>query len=254
MNLELNSVENIRDLGGYKGADGRKVKSGQLIRSAALDRLSEADAVFLLNNCNLRAVIDLRTDTEVSEKPDVCMDGVEHIHIPIFSEETIGISRGKKTEKSLLENDLPDMCAVYRQMVIQDSARERFAWVLRRIMAQPEGAVLWHCTAGKDRCGMTSVLLEYILGMDMDDSYADYMLTNEAAEPFANRIYAHVLSQSGNERRAEGVRRAFIADMDYLHAAFDEMEKRFGGIDGFIENGLGIDRDSIEVFRNRILE
>lgn len=254
MKLSLPSVENIRDLGGYQGADGRKVKSGRLIRSAALDRLSEADAAFLQKTCGLKTIIDLRTNTEVSEKPDADIEGLEYIHVPIFSEETIGISREKKTERSLLENELPDMCAVYRQMVIQDSARENFARVLRRIMEQPEGAVLWHCTAGKDRCGMTAVLVEYMLGLDMDDIYADYMLTNEAAEPFADRIYAYVLSLSGNERRAEGVRRAFVADMDYLHAAFDEMEKRFGGIAAFIEKGLGIDKASIEAFRDRILE
>lgn len=254
MKLTLPSVENIRDLGGYKTAEGRTVKSGRLIRSAALDRLSEADADFLRKSCNLRTIIDLRTNTEVREKPDVSIDGAEHIHIPIFSEETIGISREKKTEKSLLENDLPDMCAVYRQMVIQDGAREQLARVLRRIMEQPDGAVLWHCTAGKDRCGMTAVLIEYMLGFDMEDIIADYMLTNEAAMPFADRIYAHVLQLSGNEQRAKGVWRAFVADTAYLYAAFDEMKKRCGGIDGFIENGLGIDRASIESFREKILE
>ena len=164
------------------------------------------------------------------------------------------IRTGDRQKIVLLENDLPDMCAVYRQMVIQDGAREQLARVLRRIMEQPDGAVLWHCTAGKDRCGMTAVLIEYMLGFDMEDIIADYMLTNEAAMPFADRIYAHVLQLSGNEQRAKGVWRAFVADTAYLYAAFDEMEKRCGGIDGFIENGLGIDRASIESFREKILE
>ena len=113
---------------------------------------------------------------------------------------------------------------------------------------------LKHCTAGKDRCGMTAVLIEYMLGFDMEDIIADYMLTNEAAMPFADRIYAHVLQLSGNEQRAKGVWRAFVADTAYLYAAFDEMEKRCGGIDGFIENGLGIDKAGIESFREKILE
>jgi len=49
------------------------------------------------------------------------------------------------------------------------------------------------------------------------------------------------------------VRLAFIADMSYIEAALDEMDIRYGGIDGYIEKALGISQQSIARFREENL-
>ena len=226
----------------------------RLIRSDALFELSAEDRQLLCDLHGLRAIIDLRTATECWEKPDAAIESVEHMEIPIFPEEVVGISRGKKLQDSITTQMMPDMRENYRMMVKSEAARGQFAKVLRRIMAQEEGAVLWHCTAGKDRCGMTSVLVERILGVDIGLIREDYIRTNEAAKPVAERYSAYVLAETGNKAMADRVYEAFIANMEFLDAAFDEMEKRFGGLDGYIRDGIGISGDEISAFRAKILE
>lgn len=252
--IYLSKATNARDLGGTAAADGKKIKRNMLIRSDALFELNEQDRKILCGEHGLKAIIDLRTATECWEKPDADIDGVEHLKIPIFPEEIVGISRGKKLEDSLTSQMMPDMRENYRLMVRNDAARANFATVIRRVMAQEEGAILWHCTAGKDRCGMTSVLIERILGVDMETIRADYIRTNEAATPVAERFSQFVLAETGNQAMADRVYEAFIANMEFLDAAFEQMDKLYGGIDGFISDGLGITAEEIAAFRNKVLE
>ena len=251
--IDLEGAVNARDLGGMPTKNGGIIRPRRLIRSDALDKLTENDIKVLREDHGLAAVIDLRTGTEVGEKPDVPMDGVEYVHIPIFTEETIGISRGKKTEASMKENKMPAMTELYRHMIADEKAVANYKKVIGRIMAAEEGAILWHCTAGKDRCGMTSILVEYILGVDMERIFEDYMYTNVAAVPIAEKYCAYILAQTGNEAQAQAVYRAFVADMDYLKAALEEMDRLYGGIDGFVEKGLGIGAAAIEAFRKKSL-
>lgn len=251
--IELSGAVNVRELGGMKSEDGREIRRGCFIRGATLDKLTEQDKLVLTKEHGLKTIIDLRTLTEISEKPDAAIEGVEHMNIYIYSEETMGISRGRKTEDSLKSQDLPDMSELYRMMITEPTTVDQFRKVLKRIMEPRDGAVLWHCTAGKDRCGMTSVLLERILGVSMDDIVEDYLLTNEVAVPFAENYYQYILRMTGNEQRAMGVKLAFLADRRYLQASLDEMDRLYGGIDGFIEKGLGFDKETIEAFRDKYL-
>ena len=252
--IYLSKITNARDLGGTAAAEGKKIKANMLIRSDALFELNEEDRRILCDGHKLKTIIDLRTATECWEKPDAAIEGVEHVEIPIFPEEIVGISRGKKLQDSITTQMLPDMRENYRLMVKNASARANFASVIRRVMAQDEGAILWHCTAGKDRCGMTSVLIEHILGVDMETICADYIRTNEAATPVAEHFSKYVLAQTGNQAMADRVYDAFIANMEFLDAAFEQMELLYGGIDGFVENGLGITKEEINSFRNKVLE
>lgn len=43
------------------------------------------------------------------------------------------------------------------------------------------GAVLWHCTEGKDRCGLLSATILFLLDVSEDDVMEDYLKTNKAA-------------------------------------------------------------------------
>ena len=249
----MESIENLRDLGGIITRDGRRIKNNILIRSGALHKVSEEDAAELKRK-GLKRVIDLRSALERREKPDREIDGVENIHLPIFSETVLGISRDSMSVKEVMKTMWMDMPYLYRGMVERPEAAEQFAKVLSLIMEQSDGAVLWHCSAGKDRCGLTAVLCLYMLGADMDTIFADYLESNKTAGPFAEMIYKKVLAESGEEQRAEYMRRLFLADREYLDASLDRMDSLYGGIDGFIRDGLKITDTQIEAFRERCLE
>ena len=107
------------------------------------------------------------------------------------------------------------------------------------------GAVLWHCSAGKDRCGLVSALVLEALNVDRDTIMADYMKTNDLYLPRARQVYARALMTRGRAF-AESVYRAYIADEKYLAAAWEAL-----GPEAL--KALGIGEDRLEAFREKVL-
>lgn len=228
-------ISNIRDLGGLSTKDGKTIKKGYLVRSANLSQAEEQDV------SGISAIIDLRTPGERDEKPD-CPCGRQYLALPIFEHITAGISHEQKAERK----GPPDMSSLYRWLVRE--CRDNFKKVVSEILAHDysTGAILWHCSEGKDRCGITTALILEILGVDRKVIMEDYLKTNEVNIPKAETIREKV-KESHGEEVAQGVYRAFIADEAYLNAAWSEMG------DDYIEQ-MGITDEEIEEFRQKILE
>ena len=80
----LEGAPNFRDLGGLPAADGRRVQSGRLLRCGHLGHITPSDADKLLHDYHLKTVIDMRTENEISRRPDTVLDGVEYLRCPIL--------------------------------------------------------------------------------------------------------------------------------------------------------------------------
>ena len=232
-------IQNKRDLGGLKTKDGRSIRPGMIIRSAQLGEAEDSD----LNG--ISTIIDLRTIAEREEKPDqVC--GREYLPIPIFekvNEGMDGVSHEEKKQQSLI----PDMAVLYGILmrVYADSFRKVLTAILEHDYSK--GAVLWHCTEGKDRCGMTTALILEALGVDRKIILEDYLKTNLTNIPKAQAVREKLLATHGQEM-ADSVYQAYIADERYLRAAWEEM-----GTD-YITGRLGIPEETLEAFRKTVLE
>ena len=228
-------IQNKRDLGGIITKDGLRIKNGLLVRSANLFQAEDDDLR------GISAVIDLRTIGEQKEAPDKTY-GRDFISIPIFEKLTAGITHEKKAEEQLL----PDMSSLYRQMM--NDCTETYRAVLMQIMNHDfsSGAILWHCTEGKDRCGMTTALVLEILGVDKAVIMDDYLKTNLVNKPKAIMIRERIANSHGNAY-ADSVYQAYIADENYLHAAWDAMGENY------ISERLGIIKEEIEEFRSKVL-
>ena len=232
-------IQNKRDLGGLKTRDGKTIRTGMLVRSALLAQAEEHDLD------GVATVIDLRTIVERDEMPDRAC-GREYLPIPIFekvNESIDGVSHEKKEEQSLI----PDMAVLYGIMMKQyaDSFRRVLTAVLEHDYSR--GAVLWHCSEGKDRCGMTAALVLEALGVDRDTILEDYLKTNLVNLPKAEAIREKLQATHGQEM-ADGAYQAYIADEKYLRAAWEEM-----GND-YITGRLEIPEETLEAFRKKILE
>ena len=143
-------IINARDLGGLTTIEGKAIRKGLLLRAANLSQATDADLAKLRRDYRLSSIIDLRTAVERKEKPDRIPEDVElRIH-PIFDEATAGITREDKSSSPF---SLPDMVSLYRTMIVAEPCRAALHEVLTAIFTHDfeKGAVLWHCTAGKDR-------------------------------------------------------------------------------------------------------
>ena len=232
-------IQNKRDLGGLKTRDGKTIRTGMLVRSALLAQAEEQDLD------GVATIIDLRTITERDEMPDQAC-GREYLPIPIFekvNESIDGVSHEQKKGQSLI----PDMAVLYGIMMKQyaDSFRRVLTAVLEHDYSK--GAVLWHCSEGKDRCGMTAALVLEVLGVDRDTIMEDYLKTNLVNLPKAEAIREKLQATHGQEM-ADGAYQAYIADEKYLRAAWEEMSN------DYISGRLGIPEETLEAFRKTILE
>ena len=172
--------------------------------------------------------------------------GREYLPIPIFekvNEEINGVSHEEKKQQSLI----PDMAVLYGILM------REYTGSFRRVMTAvlehdySKGAVLWHCSEGKDRCGMTAALVLEALGVDREIILEDYLKTNLVNLPKAVAIRDRLMETQGPEM-AQTAYQAFIADERYLQAAWEEM-----GSD-YLTGRLGIPEEALEAFRNTVLE
>ena len=242
--IALATIRNIRDLGNTQTADGRCIRPGCLIRSAHLGGASRDDIETLKKAHRLNTVIDVRTAKEREEQPDRAAD-LSYLPLPIIEDLKAGITHEKQAEAELF----PDMAYLYREMMRREGNKAGFRRVLTAIFSHDyaSGAVLWHCTEGKDRCGMTAALTLEALGVDRETILSDYLTTNRTSLPRAQAVYERLLPIRG-EAFARSVYLAYIADERYLKAAWDAMGK------DYLRSDLGISDALIQNFRQQVLE
>lgn len=215
-------ISNFRDLGGLTTNSGRVIPSGMLYRSANLHKAlpEELDGI--------SAVIDLRTETERDRIPDRVPDHIAYYTIPIFDEAMAGITR----EMTL--SSVPDMVDLYRTMIVscQSGIQEALSIIFSHDYSS--GGILWHCTAGKDRCGVITAYVLSALGVSKDTIMADYLKSNDSCIPEAQEIMSQLTDEKLSEEELKGLWDAFIAKPEYLQSAFNEMH--------FDENSMFQDR------------
>ena len=109
--------------------------------------------------------------------PDASMKTVDYLPIPIFEESVAGISHEKKLNSEQILAVIPRMEQLYYKMVTDSSCRENLGRAARSVMEHDfsKGSVLWHCTEGKDRCGLLSAVLLLALGMKRSTIMEDYL-------------------------------------------------------------------------------
>ena len=250
--IELKTISNIRDLGTLKSLDGHTIRKKALIRSALLNKADEKDLNCLVNEYRLKTVIDLRTARERNDKPEILPETIEYLTLPVFDDDKLGVS----DFNFALEKGLPVMDMLYKLIVTSPSSQERFHAILSTIVEYDydKGSILWHCTEGKDRCGLVSALVEHILGVSEEDIYEDYLLTNAVNGPKAEMIKEKELARGRSEEYAEGVKNVFLAREEYLRAALDTIKEEHGSLDTYLTDAVGLDKEKIRLFRERILE
>ena len=243
---EIKTIRNLRDLGGTINKEGKTIKDRCLFRSAYFNRASKEDTDTLYDKYNLHTIIDLRTFEEVKEKPD--LNGkINYIHMPVLEAFMDGVTHEENEEKKA--RNFPEMSQMYRLIVTGERQKENFRKILNFIMDNDfeSGGLLWHCSEGKDRCGLVTTLVLMALDVDKETIVEDYLLTNKYNADKANSMYDYVLSKSGDEKLAQHIYNAFVADEKYLNSAFEAMG------DDYLYEVLKLDKDKVKRFKEKVL-
>lgn len=181
----LASDENFRDLAGiaaqYGGtgfadttANNGVTRTGVFYRSEAL-ALSNADLA-TLSSLHITLDIDLRTPTEIAAMPDRVPLGATYINVNIYGSQSPPPVGSPATTAAAIAQ----FQGMYQQFVTNPAERTNFGTVLTDL-AHADIAALYHCSAGKDRTGWTSALLQSIAGVPLPTIMNDYLATNQYA-------------------------------------------------------------------------
>jgi protein-tyrosine phosphatase len=251
-NIELQGAKNIRDLGGIKNKDGKVISKCKFIRGSSLDKLTDRDIEVLTEAYNLHTVIDLRTTEEIKGKEDVKIPNVNYIHIPIFNEQVIGISHEENI--NLGNAQIPNLKNLYKYMVCDDNCVAQFKKVFDILLNEKNCSILYHCTEGKDRTGIVTMILLYILDVPFDIIFEDYLYTNIVNGSRAEKYAQMILEKTQNQSIADKLKDVFLADKSYLQSAIDGIQGKYGSFDSFVETQLGISAERKIAFQMSIFE
>jgi protein tyrosine/serine phosphatase len=168
--LNWDGCKNVRDLGGLKTEDGRRVRWGALVRSDDPSNLS-AEGWKALYAHGIRMIISLRTDG-MEETELELPEGFDELEVMLAPVEDLG-------DEEFLEvwakSDL--WCT---PLYYQDAIKrwpERHAAVFAAIAGAQEGGVLFHCKRGVDRTGIISMMVLALLGVPDEEIVKDYVLS-----------------------------------------------------------------------------
>lgn len=170
--IAIEGTYNIRDLGGYETSHGTRIPPRRFLRADCLHRLEPGGADHLVGE-GLRCVIDLRTSTEVVQAPSHFrkLAGVDYVNLPLFDDlSPAALAAAGATH-------LHPLVPFY--ITALDRRGDAVRDIMTRIARVPEGAVLFNCTAGKDRTGIIAALLLGLAGVSDTDIIADYVLTEQ---------------------------------------------------------------------------
>ena len=250
--ISFEGIVNSRDLGGIVNAEGKTIRPGLLLRTANLSQATERDLLKLQSQYRVALVIDFRTGVERRGHPDRLPDRAAYLCQPIFDEATAGITREDGAPAS---SAVPDMVKLYRTMVSEAPCRKALSAVLTAIFAHDyeSGAALWHCTAGKDRCGVVSALVLAALGVDHQEIMRDYAVNDDSFIVQADALYRRALRSGRPEHVAAYIRDVFLAVPAYMESAFSAIDEEFGSSEQFLTDGLGIPTSLLSEFRHKLL-
>ena len=227
--IYIDGTQNVRDLGGWTGLDGKTVKYGKIFRGAALSDSSFPE--LMLTGEGKRALGELNIQAE--------------LNLGAFDSET-SIGANCSYKKIGYRN--------YAEAITDEASRAQFKEAFEYIVSCLDGTlsepglatvkrnIYIHCQGGCDRTGTLSFLLLGLLGVSESDLAKEYELSS--------------FSQIGVGR----LRTTTQAVNTYDYVGMVEALKEYEGntftekFYDFATTGCGISEETIIAFRNLMLE
>jgi protein-tyrosine phosphatase len=193
--LDVHSISNARDLGGLKGTNGF-IPHGRFFRTATLAHANDADRT-MLHDRGITLDIDLRTWVEAEAKTDVLEND----------------RRFTYRRMSLLDSGVSEWFRALPSVYLHalSSHQSSFRDIFHTMATYDGGAILYHCTSGKDRTGMITAILLDLAGVSRDTIVRDYAIS------------AHYLGRD-----------ASASPPQFITSFLDALHSKYGGAHAFL--------------------
>jgi protein-tyrosine phosphatase len=231
---------NVRDLGGHATEDGRCTRYGAVVCADSVGKLTAAGWEALCAY-GVARVVDLRDDAElVDDLPPA--RSVEVVRVPLLQElDPRAYEQARATARATAE-------AARAKATIYTLALEQcgagFVAALGAVADAPPGAVVVHCSAGRDRTGLVVALLLRLCNVPHDAVDADYA----ASAPSVPDDWV----AEGGDPREQARRRRLASPRGAMAATLADLERRHGSVAAYLA-GFGLAEDHRRRLRARLL-
>jgi protein-tyrosine phosphatase len=267
--LPVKSIVNARDLGGHVMQDGRILQDRVLLRSAHLADATEKDLAWLAA-IPVAKVIDFRKEEEKLGKVDKAIPGSSYVCLPIDASGNAMASATEQEKKKFTGrkkfeiqklivfaafNDRAKTIAreMYPTLLFNPECQQQFARFFQLVLETDHGAVLFHCTQGKDRTGVASALLLAALGADKETIIADFDATNKVYAKDVKKYTRRVKLFGGKEEEIAVVKAFIGCNTENFIKALDSLEVQYGSLEAYLKGPMGLTDEDIQTLRKRYL-
>lgn len=245
--LDVEGAYNVRDIGGYRTADGKTTHYRAFLRADGLHNLTESAKADLIEY-GVRTVIDLRRTFETVETPNVLadMEGVDYHHLNMIGDTNPpGYIPPPEDEWTT-----PEVTAeIYR--VLLDHRQEVMSETLITLANSKGHTAIYHCAAGTDRTGIISALLLGLAGVPDETIIADYAFSSHGLR---DKLLAEGIPGSlAHVDFALDEPPELLAPPSAMERTLQHLSDKYGGVEPYVRH-VGLTDAHISDIRNKLRE
>lgn len=229
----MDGTHNFRDLGGYP-AGNKRTRQGSFFRSDGLHRLSEEDRKWMKEQ-GITCVLDLRSRRETENSPDALTEEFEYYKIPMSD---------RMTEEN--DSQFPDRLSELYIQILEVHQKE-FRQIMKILADRKGKPAVFHCAVGKDRTGVTAMLLLSLAGVPEEVILQDYAASGENMRAVFEE-QKKLLKQAGWEVPDL----LFESPREEMEQTIRYMKEKWGDVSSYLES-CGVTEEEMEALRNYLV-
>ena len=260
--IGITSAHNARQLGGYR-IGGKRVKADLLLRSAKLAGLSSEDSILLCDRYGVQRIYDFRSQEEILSEPDVIPGKAQYLSLSLSftsgSESDRQFNIDYKNQENIIglllqyadHPAIQTMCtSMYDLIFFEESSQEVYRQFFADLVTlnPADGAILWHCTQGKDRAGCASAMLLAALGANRSLIVSDFILSQDYYAPMVAQI------PTSTDTQKMVINTLIGANSTIFEATLDKVDEKYGSLTNYLTQCIGVTPDMMLLLRERYLE
>ncbi|AMD18509.1 HBL393Cp [Eremothecium sinecaudum] len=265
---EYSNISNFRDIGGYKTASGHQVKSAIMYRCANPCDAPPEVIEYMKSDLKISRIFDLRSTKEAINNGIISGLPVENLSF---------IKDHNMSAEDLAVHYQGLFISSYNFPQVYSSILESSHQNIRRFFqtivngeVNKDHTIVFHCTAGKDRTGILSMLILGVLGVPADIIARDYEFTTIGLRTEKKLLaltkqradgLRHLVDPTGSslieeynltpEKMKENV---LSSTYEAMRIFIDRFLDTYGSFDDYFINTLKFTSEDVSKIRNLLLE
>jgi protein-tyrosine phosphatase len=259
--IKLEGQANFRDIGGYKTKDGSILKMGKVYRSGELQKLTDSD-VEKLKELEVNRLVNFLMKEEIEKRGrDRLPEGTKEIFVPIDSD--VAAELTKKASHARETGDFSKLPvelnpAIHR--LLTEAGAKSYAALIREIIKDQEGALVYHCSHGIHRTGTATAIILSIVGVPWETVREDYLLSNETRREEVKKRTTQLGKMTAKTQGIPfkkvdmtNINAFYILEGEYIDATRDEIIKNYGSFKNYANKALGLTNEEIAALKKALL-